>query len=55
MTERIELRCLSCICAGCPIENSCEEKPCTDSTNPYECTDVSCTCDTYDSLYNKED
>lgn len=49
-----ELRCLSCICAGCPIEYSCKEKPCTDTTNPFECINVSFQCDTYENLQNNE-
>ena len=45
-----ELPCLSCICAGCPIEDTCQSKPCNESTNPYECMNVSCLCDEYDRL-----
>jgi len=51
--ERIELRCLSCICAGCPIEYACDKKPCDESTNPYECTDVECVCEIYDEISEK--
>ena len=54
-----EIRCLSCICAGCMIEYSCKEKPCNDSTNPFDCVLVSSMCDTHDKLYentlNEED
>ena len=44
------LRCLSCICAGCPLEDTCEIKPCDSPTNVYECTNVSYQCDIYGSL-----
>lgn len=46
----IVLRCLSCICAGCVIEDKCKDKPCNESTNPYECTNVNCQCDILDRL-----
>ena len=46
----IELRCLDCICAGCPIEYSCTEKPCDDSTDMYRCTAVSYMCDIREEL-----
>jgi len=31
------------------------EKPCDESTNVYECTNVECVCDTHDDLVEKFD
>lgn len=50
-----ELRCLSCICAGCPIEQTYQKKPCNESTDPYECTDVECSCEIYDELQEQKE
>lgn len=51
----IELRCLSCICAGCIIEDTCKDKPCSKSPRSvYECTDVSFQCDILDRLNGAE-
>ena len=51
----MELRCLSCICAGCAIEYTCKEKPCDDTTNPHECIYVQCQCDIYDEMYDNDE
>ena len=48
----MEPRCFSCICAGCPNEGTCEEKPCKEGVSIFECVEVLWPgdCETYDQL-----
>lgn len=54
----MEPRCFSCICAVCPIANTCEEKPCKKAKRSvYECVDVQWQgdCDIYERLCGREE
>ena len=50
----IEPRCFSCICAGCKLEYKCDEKPCDENRNVYECCNVKWECDIYDAIETED-
>lgn len=52
----MEPRCFSCICAGCPNEDTCENKPCKEGVSVFECVEVLWPgeCEVYDKLYGYE-